>query len=106
MEALLHASFYHHRPIHLCASCGWPDEITGISCLCLPVSDGVAPCGTCGAAFGEYEASCPECRRSGRVDLGLDRFLDPDLTDRHLRAPVTAFTAEEPLPTWLPTAAE
>lgn len=86
----------HHRPCHICAACGAPDELPGISCFCEPEADGVAPCNTCGAAFGEYEASCPECRRSGRVDCGLEAFLDPRHIDP-LRTPVTAFTAEEPL---------
>lgn len=89
--------FCHCRPVHLCPSCGAPDDLTGISCFCEPASDGICPCGTCGAAFGEFEPSCPECRRAGRVDMGLERFLDPALLEP-LRTPVTAFTAEEPLP--------
>ncbi len=96
MDAHLLDPFRHARPMHLCPSCGAPDDLTGISCFCEPAADGVPPCETCGAAFGEYEASCPQCRRSGRVDCGLERFLDP-LYIEPLRTPVTAFTAEEPL---------
>ncbi len=97
MDAQLNV-FRHARPLHMCPSCGAPDDLIGISCFCEPASDGAPPCETCGASFGEYEADCDECRRSGRVDLGLERFLDPVFTEQ-LRLPVTAFTAEEPLPT-------
>ena len=97
MENLLRDPFLHLRPVHLCGMCGAPDDIVGISCFCDPVADGVPPCSTCGAAFGDYDAECAECRRMGRVDVGLERFLDPCRLEP-LREPVTAFTAEEPLP--------
>lgn len=97
MERALFNPFCHARPMHLCATCGAPDDLTGISCFCEPAHDGIPPCSTCGASFGEFDAECPECRREGRVDVGLERFLDPCRMEPK-REPVTAFTAEEPLP--------
>ncbi len=102
MDALL---LPHARPIHLCPSCGAPDDITSLSCFCEPVADADPPCSTCGAAFGEHDAQCAECRRTGRVDcdrylvdLGLARFLDEELQPlMPLSAPPRR--EEEPLPT-------
>lgn len=91
--------FAHDSALHLCAICGAPD-VPGLACFCvshtLDLCDALA-CSTCGATGSDSEATCPECRVLGRVDLSAvipgDDFDD---------APAPA-----PRPkSWWPTAAE
>lgn len=95
--------FAHDSAINLCACCGAP-ELPGVACLCTEEAYGLIAaltCMTCGAVGGDYEATCPECRRIGRVDLSAYIPGDP-IPPRELKA-------EEPLPTdrrssWWPVA--
>ncbi len=74
----------HDSAVHLCSVCGAPD-VPGLACFC--VSETLDLC----------DASCPECREIGLVNLSAVIPGDYD---------------EEPLPllprpkSWWPTAAE
>ncbi len=87
--------FCHSRAEHLCPHCGAPD-LPGVSCLC--VSYLAAPCClTCGSDTADLgEASCPTCRRDGRVEESLVSMLDAwDFPLK--RKPTDPRRVEEPL---------
>ncbi len=88
--------FAHDSCPHLCAACGAP-ALAGIDCFCVDFTTDLPPCSGCGAAPGDYEATCPVCREEGRVDLVLSQFFD-----RQLSSPPDELRAEEPLPTVTP----
>lgn len=106
-------AFVHAPALHLCPHCGTPD-LPGVSCLCSDHTSAGLSCSTCGASPGDYEATCPECRKEGRVDMSLVSFLERAIDSYDHLPPPDELLAEEPLPTiepprsrrsWRPAAA-
>lgn len=109
MDDLPRDPYSHAGAWRLCPACEMP-EIPGSGCLCADDETAGLCCSTCGCSPGDYEASCPECRLMGRVDMSLASFLDRVLEPRRPhRVPPDELRAEEPLPTarprsWWPVA--
>lgn len=116
-ESTVNDPFVHAGSAHLCPSCGAPDSL-GIGCFCTDDLGAGLSCSTCGASPDDYEATCPECRAIGRVDMSLVSFLERTIAgfDCSVQLPPKStrdLLPEEPLPTveppkrssWRPRAA-
>lgn len=94
-----HDPFIHASSASCCGACGCP-SLPGINCLCEDFHPAGLSCATCGSPPGDYEASCPECRTSGRVETSLVSWLERSFPHhaKAYTAPPDELHAEEPLP--------